>query len=270
MALYRNCNGDWPALRTKAGVSDEELTHFLQYATQFLGNTGNYKSFGDAKFIPRCSEAAFAALAAVSPEAEAYYNATNGEIFSAENQGLLHLGYRDAGHMTTYYPESPNITQNEIETVTAWMGKVGLLPENTRLKKTADENFQMLIASAITPPEGDLGKDTKFIMEHGPLAGKTIELVYGDYGVEMGAITKEIKAAADNATNSTQKRMHEEYAQSFRDGSLKAFKESQKFWIKDKGPMVESNIGFIETYRDPAGIRGEWEGFAAVVNRRFC
>ena len=144
------------------------------------------------------------------------------------------------------------------------------MPENTRLKKTADENFQMLIASAVTPSEGDLGKETKFIMEDGLLAGKTIELFYEDYGVEMGAITKEIRAAAENATNSTQKKMHEAYAQSFRDGSLKAFKESQKFWIKDKGPIVESNIGFIEPYRDPAGIRGEWEGFAAVVNRRFC
>ncbi|CRK48648.1 hypothetical protein BN1723_020596, partial [Verticillium longisporum] len=99
---------------------------------------------------------------------EAFYKATNGGIFSADKPGLLHLGFPDKGHLTTYYPDSPDITQSEIEAVSAWMEKKGLLPENNRLRKAKDGNFELLIASAVTsiPNEGgDIGKDTQFTVE---------------------------------------------------------------------------------------------------------
>lgn len=265
ITLHKSANGDWNALAQKAGVDEAELTLFLEYVAMFLGNMGNYKSFGDSKFIPRCSEKTVAALAATSPEAQKFYDATKGAIFSHDDPAAMHLGFLDAGHMTTYYPDSKDITKSEIEAVSTWMEEKRLLPENTRLRKTAD-GFDILIASATTsvPPEGgDIGKETKFNVENGPLKGKTIRLVYGDHAEEMKNITAYIKQAAANADNENQKNMHLAYAKSFETGSLEAFKESQRWWIKDKGPSVECNIGFIETYRDPAGVRGEWEGFAS-------
>ncbi len=266
LALHKASAGDWKALAEKAGVDEQGLSAFLQYAAQFLGNSGNYKSFGDSKFLPRCDESVFAALASTSPEAETHYKATNGAIFSADKPGLLHLGFPDEGHLTTYYPDSPGITKDEVDAVSKWMAAKGLLPENTRLRKTKDGVFELLIASATTsvPSEGgDIGKDTEYVISEGLLEGKTVKLVYGDYAKQMDAIAGYIRKAAENAENTTQEKMHLAYGDSFDGGSLLSFKDSQRHWIRDQGPMVECNIGFIETYRDPAGVRGEWEGFAA-------
>src|ERR1700753_3699265 len=83
----------------------------------------------------------------------------------------------------------------------------------------------------------------------------------------MGKIAEAIENAEKHSDNDTEKSMMQEYSKSFRTGSSEAYKQSQRFWIRDKGPMVESDIGFVETYRDPHGIRGEWEGFVAMVNQ---
>lgn len=271
IALYAACKGDWKALAEKTGASEDEVNSFLEYAAQFLGNCGNYKGFGDSKFIPRISGEALSKLVSVSEEctkALERASSTGGGLYKTKEPGMMHLGYPENGHLSTYYPDSPYITKEEITLVGELLEKEKLLLENTRLRKTPNGDFEVLIASGVANPpasDRDLGDVDSFDLG-GKLSGKKLKLVYGDHLNEMAKIAVEIKKAEKEAGNDIEKKMLEEYARSFGTGSIQAFKESQRNWIKDKGPMVETNLGFVETYRDPHGVRGEWEGFAAMVN----
>jgi dipeptidyl-peptidase III len=253
-------------------VSEDDVNGFLEYAAQFLGNCGNYKGFGDSKFIPRISAKVLTKLASVSEEcakALEKVSSTGGGLYETKEPGMMHFGYPENGHLSTYYPDSPDITKEEITLVGEFLEKQKLLLENTRLRKTRSGDFEVLIASGIANPpasDRDLGDVDTFHLG-GKLSGKKLKLVFGDHSNEMAQIAVEIKGAQKEAGNDIERKMHDEYAKSFGTGSIQAFKESQKDWVKDKGPMVETNLGFVETYRDPHGVRGEWEGFVAMVNQ---
>ncbi|KAI5786835.1 dipeptidyl peptidase III [Pyronema domesticum] len=258
IAAYKACNGDWVKLAKDTGVAEQHVRHWIEYAAQFLGNLGNYKSFGDQKFVPRISVDELKKLLngdatkdLVNEVAEAMYSVTP--------ESMTLLGYPADGHVSEYYPDSPSITKEEIAKIYEITGKQ-YMPENTRVIKTVDNGkakFVMKRASKTTGPAGD-----KFVQD-----GWEIEVVNGDHQKQMAKITEECEGASKAALNDIQKQMFEKYAEAFGTGDMNAHKESQKLWIQDKGPKVESNIGFIETYRDPAGIRGEWEGFCAMVNQ---
>lgn len=180
---------------------------------------------------------------------------------------MMLLGYPQGGHMTTYYPDSPSITKDEITAVGDLMEKKGLALENTRLRKTALGDFELLIASGVSHPpvrDRDLGETDVFELE-GSLNGRKLRLIFGDHQEEMAKIAHSIKKAERHAVNDNKKKMLDAYALSFGAGSIEKFKESQRIWVKDQKPALETNLGFVETYRDPHGVRGEWEGFVALV-----
>ena len=271
LVLHSDCQGDWESLRQRAGLSASDLKGFLEYACQFLGNIGNYKAVGDVKFIPRISDTALSALTNTSSAASALYARTKGAILASSDPQKMHLGYPEDGHVSTYYPDSPTITKQEITLIGDFLESRGFEFYNTLLQKDSSGNFKVLVASASATPLGDgINTDanpTYILPSTGPLANKTVTIAYGYFSTQLCSIANEMTSASAFAANDDQSSMLSAYAASFLTGSTDDFRASQRHWIRDKCPVVECNIGFIESYRDPHGVRAEWEGFAAIVNK---
>lgn len=72
--------------------------------------------------------------------------------------------------------------------------------------------------------------------------------------------------ALKHVANEKQSKILIHYIQSFKHGDLAAFRESQKFWVKDTSPSIDNILGFVESYRDPHGVRAEWQGIVCVAD----
>ncbi|KAK6529299.1 hypothetical protein TWF281_008476 [Arthrobotrys megalospora] len=256
LTVARHVGNDFSKIVEAAGVTEDETTKFVEFGSQVLANLGNYKSFGDQKFVPRIPEETFTKIASITPEAAKIWEGIKKQVYEITPEGITLLGYPPE-HMSAYYPESPAITKADIEACGETFVSNGVLVEHTRLKQLEDGNFEMLVASE------KVGEGKTYETKD----GRKITTVYGDYSQEMKVMSDELDGARKAALNDTQEKMMEEYVKSFREGSLESHKESQRYWIKDIGPTIETNIGFIETYRDPAGTKAYFEGWVAVVNK---
>eukprot|EP00064_Thunnus_orientalis_P007283 superscaffoldBa00000796_g7303 len=257
---------------TAVGLSSEEYQAFLVYAAGLYANMGNYKSFGDTKFIPNLPKDKLKALVKASQafqdqpaEMEALWDSCSCLLYSLEDR-QKQLGLGDKG-ITTYF--SGNCCLEDAELAQRFLDSKKLAAYNTRLFKRNNggkDCYEVRLASAVQ-------KDCAVEGECESCCGtfnfedKEFTVKRGDYAPVMEKVCHYLQQAEAYAANDNQKKMLEEYRRSFTFGSVEAHKEGSRYWIKDKGPIVESYIGFIESYRDPFGSRGEFEGFVAVVNK---
>lgn len=243
----------------KSGLNEEEWKKLTAYIAGFLQNCGNYFSFGDNKFIPEISNEKFWAFVKstevykLEPQKiEDLWKSVEKELY-AHTKPFGQLGYKDDECLSSYY--SSNITKADIDFIQKFLISIGSHSLNTRVIKLEDGSYQVLVCSYVS---------TGKVYEY---EGKKINLIYGDFSSFMYKVIYHLKEAQKYAANDNQKKMIDEYIEHFRAGDVNRHKESQRVWIRDKGPIIETNIGFIEVYLDPAKVRGEFEGFVAVVDK---
>lgn len=181
------------------------------------------------------------------------------------------LGFPSDVAQSSYYPGNLQISREEIAAVSNVLEAEYIHPENTRIEKCRSgingivtyDVLQASVAIDTQPPR--ILQTTTLEFEGGGEA--KIRIIRGDHSDELTRICSCLQEARKFAANPTQENFLSEYVESFTTGDIGVYKDSQRMWVKDVKPAVETVIGFVEPYRDPYGVRAEFEGLVGIVHR---
>lgn len=246
-----------------AGLSETDFTAYLVYCSGFYANMGNFKGFGDCKFVPNIDQEVMekivkASLAYTTNEkVSSLWDKVKDPMFSLTDREKQ-LGLGEKG-VTKYF--SANCTTTDSDVVNAYLKHKNIEGYINRVIKT-EEGGKPVYEIRHAAVQNSVLSEEEF-------EGCLFKVTLGDFNELLEQVCKYLEEAVKHAANDLERNMLTEYCKSFRTGSLDCHKDGSRHWIKNKGPMVETYIGFIETYRDPAGMRGEFEGFVSCVNKKM-
>ncbi len=153
-----------------------------------------------------------------------------------------------------YYPENLQISRKKIAAVSSFLVAETIQPENTRIWKS-----MMGQSFAYEVLQGSVEVDTQ-PRQLQMLESGMIRIIQADHLEELSCIFKCLEQARKYTATPQQEKFISEYQKSFRTGDIEAYKESQRIWVKYVQPSLEKVFRFVEPYRDPFGVRAEFEG----------
>lgn len=212
---------------------------------------------GDQKFVPAILLEELEKISHISEKAEQLYHEFDQTIFL---KPPYNLGFPSDVAQSMYYLSDQLINYNEVDEVSKILAGKGIHPENTRMRKKLSDDktvFEVLQASV----EEDKKTRTLFSCKD-----FEVTLQRGDHAVELKKICDCLEEARKYATTSLQEQTVSKLIQSFRTGDMDTYRDSQKIWVNDRNPAVETILGFVEPYRDPYGVRAEFEGVVGIVD----
>lgn len=211
---------------------------------------------GGNKILPRLSAETLSRLVKSQPKAAAILDELAESIISTAPSSF---GFPSKTAQANYYPGSTPVTRDEVTLVSQTLEAHGIELENTRVQKTVEGGRRTLHVLQASTIAGVI-QEWEDVDGHGTI----VRVEGGDHVEELSKICASLLTAKEYSDNKTQAKTIDKYVDSFRSGSLLAYRDSQKLWVTDKSPAVETFIGFVEPYRDPHGVRGEWQGIVCI------
>ena len=231
------------------GIAEKLLEKIASYLKLFWAFNGNHGT-NSRKFVPEFS---FEDLLLASKIA-----LSNGANWGVKNEEAL-IEKLNGFKRTIFDPEFEPILAN----------------------KSPKEGEDVITASANNYYEGVSLKDLEDFEEKYPLNskvvkkdGKIIELVYraGTDSIPAGLYAEQLNQVIDNLEKALpyakegQREALKHLIRYFKTGDPKDFEKYNISWVKDN-PTVETINGFIETYNDARGAKGEYEGTISFVDQ---
>jgi dipeptidyl-peptidase III len=230
----------------------------VEMRMNFLVSLTSHQGFGDAKFVPDLDPESLEAISVRTDELRSLFAEIEGPIFSLPPFGL---GYPGKKTQSAYYPDSDDITAEEIAAVGKVLATHSIRPENTRVRKSTSDGttiYEVLQASSEIRTTS-----SSFPMPEGQ---GIVQFHNGDHSAELNKICEHLERAVPYAADDLQRQILKEYIESFHTGDREVYRQSQRSWVKDKLPQVETAMGFIETYRDPSGNRAQFEAIVGIAD----
>ena len=251
-AVYQNYKGD---------KNDGQWKAFEQYMKQIWFANGIHHHYSNAKFKPGFTQEWFEAqMAQLSEEKQKEFEnmpIIKNEVYMNRSQKALPILMR-AMFDSTYMAIKVNQADGADLVATSAVNFYGY--EDGELTQKDVEDYYSSKKNPNDPHPVMYGLNSKLYVD---CEGRIAEHVYkedGLYGTAIKHIVENLNKAAQYAENGQQRIVIESLIKYYRSGDLKDFDTYSIEWVKDLASKVDFINGFIESYSDPLGMRGSWEG----------
>ncbi|KAH0574900.1 Dipeptidyl-peptidase III [Spironucleus salmonicida] len=231
-------------------VDQDNFRNLCEYTGQFFYQSGNYLGFGDTKFTLRTPfDEMIKLLELIDRDLIQLFQACQEEIY-ATSPNFIGFG---EGAQTSYFP--PSFTKEDAEEFNKILTKNAILPENNIVVE-ADGKYKIMHFCA----------EAREVAISDEFKGRKVVKSYGLFSSECSKIAEHLAQAVKFADTENQADMLQELIKYYLTGDMAFHLSYSKLWVQDANPAVETYQGFVETYRDPTGVRAEYEAFVACVD----